>query len=509
MLAYRGVDKRASENRDYEGYPITRIKYAFQVLEVIRVNLVEPNPTFDFIPETFREVDSAEALSHIIPYQLKRDRFAHKQNVWIEDDFICGINVGKTAWRKQTVIRGGKNVTIFNQPTNIPVDPRTFFPDPSAPTSDYWGYVFQETYLSAEQLKYMATNGGYDSAVVNSILSKGQAQDANGRKKGYCVVEFWTQETFQTFSDQGILKNSSNELLSGQIPFFCGSTIPRSRSVFGIPEVELVKEPQSLLWALDNMGLETLKYNSRPVVGFRRDRVGSAEVRANMRPGGAVPFGTPEDLQIFFQGGNAQLIFQRKSEALADIQNVTGASSYLAGSDSQQYGVNQQTATGISILEAGASKRMNHRKANLEEFYSSMVKAQIKLNAQFLPGDLELKIRSGQSYVPMTVSREDISGEFGVVPRWLNQGSNEEANLQSLSQMFNTLAPLALNGYVFPDGSKLDIRPLVEKMMDARRWNHREFFAGPDQQNDMGGPPLSVNENPPNLNSSSPASPAY
>lgn len=479
LAIYRGIDKNQKSTVDYEGYPNIRIKYAFQTLEVIRVNVVEPQPTFDFIPLSSAKASACDMLDTLIPYQLRRDNFTLKQNIWVEDDFVCGVNIAKVTWKRHQVQRAGGRVDLFNQPTADPIDPRCFYPDPNAPFASEWRYVFQEGRMSKEELEYMVDQGVYSRSAVRDMLrysNTGSGMD--DKDKGYKVWEFWTHDTVQTFSDKAILANRPNEHYGG-IPFDIGSTIPRSRCVFGVPEVDLVGDPQELLWVLDSMGLEALKYAARPVVGYRRDRVGAAELSANMRPGGAIPFQTPNDLALFFSGGGAEQIFQRKAEALADVQNVTGASSYLAGADSKQYGVNQSTATGISILEASASKRMRHRMMNLEQFYNNIVRKFIKLDADFLPDQTQLAIRRGREFKRLNVRRQEIAGDFEAIPVWLSQSTNEEAQLQSLQALFNTLLPLAMQGYVFPNGEQINLQPMIEEMAALRRKDPRQYFTTP------------------------------
>jgi hypothetical protein len=160
----------------------------------------------------------------------------------------------------------------------------------------------------------------------------------------------------------------------------------------------------------------------------------------------------------------ATITLQAEELLKGDLQNIMGGLPYGSGVNSSP--IDQETATGVSIITSIAQRIIQARKQHYLWAYASLGKQFIQLYQQYLREDRVVRIvgaAGAQAY--KTISPLDIQGDYDVMidvtsDSLLRQERRSEA--QSLLQVAVQAAPIFAQS-----GAPLNLRTFMEKTLDA------------------------------------------
>lgn len=472
-----------------------RVPWVWQQVETIKPRIIDPDPIFEFLPVEHGDIDHSRGLNRLIRQQLNADRFNMKQSSFAEDGMVKGFAVGKVIWLseiqtmkerpKPTImdrLMGNKpeprerKVIVTNRPTIVYVDPYDFVWDPAATNDQNWRYVFHRSWLTMADLKQRQKMGLYKN--VSSIEGeqwsaeateerslKESIEEAKAKRSGkYAVWERWSRDgTVMVMCGDTVLRDDPNPYYHGDIPFAIFRSQPTPRSIVGVSEVEKIDHLQEAIWTRDNQRIDavSLALNTMlivdPTIPNARDIV--------FQPGGKIYATLGQRVEQLKIDPMQVPGFEETQNYLGAMQQMTGASPYLAGSDPSMSGINQDTATGVSIMQEEGQKRMMIKKLEFRLFEARLAKLMVQLNHQYI-SELELQRIIGEDGAAIhRLSPEEIPMFLDVIPKGMDEAMAQSTKRQENIEMLNVLG--GLNGMSFPDNTTFSIKPTVIETIES------------------------------------------
>jgi hypothetical protein len=489
------------------------------------------------VADVIARLHRTETVGDTLSYALDRDGFAEKQRPFMQQDLIAGITVLKTFWTdeyrevtdaytKTVEVKDGMgNVidtfdTVDERTARICVrddatcevrDVRDFIWPEQAPSVEKAEWLVDRTWETYASLKRMEDDGLYEnveklkdkrgSASFKDVSEREQKLRNVQRTKDLIeVLEYWTPERVITVGNREVvLRDEPNPFWRGRMPFIVCSAMPDAFQIPGISVVEALAQLQEMLWTLQNTRLDNLQMLSNMITLIRSD-VDDPDAFP-WEPMAQWFVEDPGQVTVLpIDPTPATLTLQAEALLKGDLQNIMGGLPYSGGTDSQT--VDQQTATGVSIITSIAQRIIQARKQHYLWAWSKLGKHFLLLYQQYLDGDKIVKVLGpigAQSY--KTIDRMALQGDFDVLidvkgDSLMRQERRAEA--QSLMQMAASVAPIAaqLN-------APLNLKAYMENVLDSYDILDKERYFLPAAPPSLAPPPGS----PPGAPPSTPQSP--
>lgn len=532
--AYRGslsISSQAAKWRHKYHPP-----YAFNMIETIIGNQTEmglrisfkPAPKIGMDQQSAQQLlDQTQALEDLIRHEHRLDEMDLKQRPLFLTAAIGGRGVLKEYWNYTTgsVKRQGiQNVPIQDNYGNtmmVPtvqeieesgvihdhstaeiVDPRDFIVHESARTIDPFApggaqYVFHRCWYSKEQLKMLEASGFFQNVDELGDSRDFSSQDysdrnsqvfkVNKRKDLIEVLEYWKLQN-------GVVKRAyvgnrtvllrdveDNPFWHGTYPFIVASSMPQPFSTVGMSDIELVQEIQEMIWEIGNQRLDNTELVNNAVYLLRNDLPDPDSFE--LYPGARWSVDDPTQVEALtppYQLITATL----ETEALlkGDLQNVTQSAPFAGGTQTST--VDQNTATGASIVMNAAQQSLQMKKYQIQQALRQEAQMRLKNCQQFITDErlVHLVGPSGAN-VFRSIDPLDIQGDFiaeleAIGESDMRQERRAEANmvLQQFQQMYT-------NSYI--SGTPIDLHQVI--LWWARQWgieDEANAFFEPQQQPD-------------------------
>lgn len=462
--SYRGVLTRGAETADnwkHHYHP----KYCFNLIETVVSSTVEMGLRFTARPaprpnmaldEAMHMLVQAETVECVLRHEHRIDEMDFKQRPLFLTGAIGGTGVGKEYWnytegsvRRQGVkdvpVHGPDGEVLMHVPTVTEivetdvlrdhstfevVDPRDFILHESARNLQPWEpggaqHLFHRCWYSMEQLKGWE-RAGFIKNVDDLVESRDFNDEHEDREKAVFninrtkdlieVLEYWKFEDGQVWRALIGQRNVVLRALEpspfwhGGYPFILSSSMPYPFSPRGTSDVELIEELQAALWEIQNQTLDNIELINNFITLIRSDVKDPDAFEAY--PGARWPV---EDitqvsmLQPPYQLANVTA--ERESLIKGDLQNVTSASPFASGSDTQT--VENKTATGASIVMNAAQQRMIAKKYQAQQGLRQEANMRLKNCQQFITDDRLLhEVGEDGRMTFRDTSPLDIQGEF-------------------------------------------------------------------------------------------------
>jgi hypothetical protein len=527
-LAYRGLTQKAEPQRVEETDMAVQnaedawrseitTPYVLQTCEGMLATMLEPNPSFDVKPrpqpdepidEVVARLSAVTAVDDTLRYALDRDQFATKQRDFMQQDLIAGISVLKTSWKteRRTVTRLGATSIVVSDSQGVPyasvpshqevqvedaivwddaccevVDVRDFFWPAQASRIDKAEYLIHRTwesfdslkrkekdgeYQNVDQLKTAASSTSQASVATTADLTKREMRTRNqDRTRNLIeVLEYWTPERVITVGNRTVLlADRPNPLWNGRLPFVVCAAMPDAFQVAGLSVVEALAQLQEMLWTLQNQRLDVVRMLANLITVIRSDvdDPESFEWAPNAQWFVEDP-GQVDTLKI--DPTVASITLQAEELLKGDLQNIMGGLPYGSGVNSSP--IDQETATGVSIITTIAQRIIQARKQHYLWAYAKVGKQFLQLYQQYLRDDRVVRIvgaQGAQAY--KTISPLDIQGDYDITidatsDSLLRQERRSEA--QALLQIAVQSQPMFAQS-----GAPLNLRAFMEKTLDA------------------------------------------
>ena len=532
--AYRALSRQtpgeAEAEEDWHSNVTT--PYVLHTCEGMLATMLEPKPVFDVKPRPLPEemMDSLSARSKVsnvledtLSYALERDHFAEKQRDFMQQDLIAGISVLKTFWaterrdvtkltsdemliydaegseldRIDTIEETTEEKILIRDDATAEVwDVRDFFWPAQAPNVGKAEYLVCRSWETFASLKRKEEQGYYknvddirksgDNAAWKRLSEREQKLRGVDRTKSLVeVLEYWTPERKVCVANRTILlDDGDNPFWNGRMPFVICSSMPDAFQIPGISVVEALAQLQEMLWTLQNQRLDVLRMLANLITLIRSD-VDDPDA-FEWAPNAQWFVEDPAQVQTLpVDAGAATITLEAEALLKGDLQNIMGGLPYASGADQQT--IDQQTATGISIITSIAQRIIQARKQHYLWAYAHMGKHFLQLYQQFLRDDRIVKItgEAGRA-VWGSISPLDIQGDFDVTidvtsDSLLRQERRAEA--QSLVQILASVQPVAS-----ASGTPLNLKAPIEALLDAYDVTDKAAYFMPQTPQGPGAP---------------------
>jgi hypothetical protein len=498
--------------------------YVLQTCEGMLATMLEPYPRFNVQPrprpeepleEVVARIAAVDAVDDTLRYALDRASFPEIQRDFMQQDMIAGVSVLKTYWdsQRRTVTQlvpdpiqmqdgYGNTVGTYQshkeqtQADTLVVDDaccevrdvRDFFWPSQAANVKTAEYLIDRTWVSYVTLKRMGAQGYYQN-VDKLAPGQGQVQSEVSKRERRLrnvdrtldlieVLEYWTPERVITVGNRTVLlKDRPNPLWNGRLPFVVCSAMPDAFQIPGLSVVEALAQLQEMLWTLQNQRLDVVRMLANLITLIRSD-VDDPEAFEWAPEAQWIVEDTAQVDTLKIDPTVANITLQAEGLLKGDLQNIMGGLPMNSGVDSQT--VDQQTATGVSIITTIAQRIIQARKQHYLWAYSHLGKDFLLLYQQYLRDDRVVAIlgpQGAKSY--RTITPLEIQGDFDVTIDVTTDSlmrQERRAEAQSLLQIAVQSAPMFAQS-----GAALNLKAFMEKALDAYDVQDKERYFMPKQ----------------------------
>ena len=547
--SYRALSDAQPDEEDWHSDITT--PYVMQTCEGMLSTMLEPSPRFNVQPrpkpdepleEVLQRLKSVDAVSDTLRYALDRDGFARKQRDFMQQDLVCGITVLKDYWdsESRTVTslvpeelmlydaaglgidsirthseQEQKDTLVRDDACSEVRDVRDFFWPSQASTVRRAEWLVDRTWESFASLKRKEKIGLYKDVdklkESNSVAQLKKLTEREQRLRGVDrtqdlveVLEYWTPERVVTVANRNVLlRDDPNPFWNGRLPFVVCAAMPDAFQIPGISVVEALAQLQEMLWTLQNQRMDAVRLLANVITIIRSD-VDDPDA-FEFAPNAQWFVEDPAQVsQLPIDPTVAQITLQAESLLKGDLQNIMGGLPMASGSDSQT--IDQQTATGVSIITTIAQRIIQSRKQHYLWAYADLGKHFLLLYQQFLRDDRVVRVlglQGSQAY--RKISPLEIQGDFDVMIDVTSDSllrQERRAESQSLLQIAAQVQPVFAQS-----GAPLNLKAFMERTLDAYDISDKERFFMPPQVGaaTAGGPPGMPP--PPGANGQAPALP--
>lgn len=475
--------------------------YALQIVELIESSLVESQPRAKVLPLQPQYEDGSKILESIINQQRNKIEYARKLRIFIKQGLVRGVTAAKIPWveewrttksRQFSKTLGGvvqkeieQKSPVFQQPGFVPIDMKDFWWEAAATSIEDAEYVFFRTY---ETLRSLKQSGIYDNLDDVSSGSAPQGYDPNKSKNRVEIIEWWRRDSNQirltvVANRRTVIRDESSPFWHGQFPFVTAAPIPQLFKIDGKGIIELIADIQAALWEMQNHRLDNTRFMSNAAV-FVDPNTENQDLR--LFPG-AILRVRPSEIQPWTPATSIiQPSVQAEEMLKGDLTNLSGAVSYLSGANDTQ--IDQTTATGISIIQNMATKRMMLMR---EQFNYALRRAGtqwISLNQQLLPQNVAIRIDGdSDKHEWKAFNASEIQGNY----EYTIEDAAESLIRQEKRAEALTKSNFFLNNYALLQqaGITLNVDRILEDVSEAFDEQGSKYFTK-NPQAPSAGPPL-------------------
>lgn len=292
---------------------------------------------------------------------------------------------------------------VHDDPTMEPIDLRDCWWPEGARTLEEADWFIQRSWLSKDAIERLVKVGVYKREDVDRMEEASEHSSGNAgmedweqelynisrTKDMFEVHEYWTGERFITVGNREVLlRDEDNPFWHKRKPFLAVQLRPELFSLMGVSDVELLKDLQEMVWSLANQRLDNLELVNNAIIMLREDIMDKDSFVWGPREQWEVP--DKDAVTMWTPDVTAAQVSMPAEQALrGDMQNVTGAMPFVGGTDS---GMDQETATGVSIVTQLAQQRVTRRRQRMIDHYSEVAEFFSELNRQFIRGEFELEV---------------------------------------------------------------------------------------------------------------------
>jgi hypothetical protein len=494
--------------------------------------------------------DGARANELLLRHQLTLDRWAEKQRPFDLQGLICGITAAKQSWayregqRRYNDFYSEPFISAFglqigtvskqremsatevlrDDPTSEVVDVRHLIFQRGAVSLERSDRITHRCFYSYEQLKRMECRHGsaghegecepgryyHDVDQLKKSHEGGISPDRFQREEDlfgerphrddYEILEQWRREgeTLRCVafsqSPKVLLADRPSpywlDHLEHPFPFVVCSGSPDLFRIPGISEAEMMAELQELLWTYGGQRLINLEHVNAAIVMLADDLEDQDLVFA---PGEQwlLPRPVEESVKMWAPDVRAaQVSLEAEALLKGDLQNITGGMPFLSGTNTSN--IDQQTATGVSIITSLAQKRLSAKRQQFVWAKGRIGEQWTALNQQYVREPRKVPVIGEGGYEAFEeIKPELLQGlylfETEITDESMNR-AERRAEAQAKFQVAMQAAPA-----MAAMGSPINARAFMEDVLDSYDVTDKEryFSAAPQPPGlpSQGAPP--------------------
>lgn len=506
-------------------------KYAHSVVETMAAGMDDDKPTLRISPTTTNpdQVAGAKCLEHLIAHQRKLLGFNAERSMFINQALRRGVSIGKVPWVYETIKTQQR---IFapqdpNAPGLIPTVSGMAHAGYSAPKETVtrqgagfvccdvidcpWDpgatrpgditHIFFKTYQTIDELERMRDLGVYSwpdgtkpqTGTAQNEVSSNQHRNTKNR---VLVIERWELRATGvwltvTAGKSLVIRDCASPLRHEKLPFVFASPSPGMFSVEGMSEVEIVMEEQAAIWELLNQSIENARYQNNATWFFDESMRGADDIVLGPGARNYVQ-GDPNQRIKQFQPVQTLQFAQPLIEMLiTEMQSVSaGANPYMSGNDSDS--INQETATGIQLIQNMAQKRVQRKKEEILAADREIGLQQIQLNQQLLPNTVVWAVEDSTSdtgYQQIAVDPAQIQGEYSYDTEEIAEDLSDQQKRQEAQNKVTTLLQIQTVAMQIPPGvlPLINFSAMIEDFTESYDDKPDRFLAAPPPTTPGGG----------------------
>lgn len=454
-------------------------------------------------------VDGAKANEDLLRHQLTLDHWAEKQRPFDLQGLICGVTAAKQSWNyregprrfqrfyDQPIINmfgmsvgsvsrredAVANDVLRDDPTSEVIDVRHLIFQRGAVSLASSDRLTHRCYYSFDQLKRLECHlgsaghegecepGKYFHDVDSLLKTSDSGQTGPGippdrfqresdlfgtspHKDDFEILEQWRRdgETLRCVSfcqnPQVLLADRQSpywfDHLDHPFPFVVCSGAPDLFRIPGISEVEMMAELQDMLWTIGGQRIANLELVNNAIVMLADDLEDQDLVFAP-REQWLLPRPVEESVKMWSPDIKAASIsLEAEGMLKGDLQNITGGMPFLSGTDTAN--VDQQTATGVSIVTSLAQKRLAAKRQQFIWAKARIGEQWTALNQQYIREERSVPVVGKEGMAAFkTIQPELLQGlymfECEISDDMLNK-QQEQASAQAKFQVAIAAAPV-------------------------------------------------------------------
>lgn len=430
------------DNRDQAAQWTSKLTppYVMQVVDTVVANLVDdrtrfmirPRPMMASPEEIRRHVEGARAHEILLGFQLDKDRFTEKLSAFTLQNAIAGFTVGKVFWNRedrQVKTLERRQVPVEDEFGSPVVDPMSGQPlvreelaevertitahdDPTFEVVRCDDFMWEEAATELQRSPWLIHRCAYTYDELARLEQEGIYQNVrllkdekyggfsddfstldeqlrgDRRFKDRCeVLEYWCREKDGTIrcitvGDRKVLLRDERELFwHGEYPFVGCSTRPDLFKVQGRSLVSAIRDIQTALWDTGNQRRDNLRLINNAIFAYRNDLIERDALEFFPGAMWPVPGDVEQAIKMFAPDPTVtQVSLSEEALLKGDLQNVTGGMPFMSGTQSQT--VDQQTATGVSIVTSLAQRMVAYQKQHLNWAVEKIGHQMVSLNQQ-------------------------------------------------------------------------------------------------------------------------------
>lgn len=475
----------SDENSDWRSRAL--FKYAWQQAQTVISELAaDDDPSFIYEPTSPAHADYAETVKAIVDYQLARDDYPMKRLMATIYAVVYGGAPLKVHWNYQESpcyemdwqgrqVR--KMMVVADQPTITLIDPRDTLVDPRARSMREARFVFHRTRQSLDELRAYKRADGSDLFKNLDQLDRtpGEIGDETGRvfdndhsaererafRKDHEIVEMWTRDRVIVVADEKVvIRDDPNPYRHGRLPFTIARVLPTLNDVWGQSLMWAVRDPQELLWTLDNANIDALKLQLDPpmaVSGNDPDLDGF-----ELKPGARLKAKDPNNSFRIIETAGVDRYTSEQA-----IRELRERLKFISGITDEIAGVSQsETATEAALNQRQSKGRIGIMLRVIDRAFAECAEMIVQLNQQYL--DLSQAVRiMGPMGEPewRHIAPREIAGMWHVRPRNSSERVVKELYRQNNLELFAAIQPMI--GAVTPDGKTINHGPIARKIVES------------------------------------------
>lgn len=521
--AYRGVLDRRSEAAQWTSKLAPA--YLFQMVETIVAGLLDDRlrfrtrarPMISNPSEIEMAIKGAQAHHNLLAYQLEIDETDEKQRPFCMQGSIAGLTVEKNFWLYKEGARRRVNYSeeeiygpfgevistvpkvreeeleevFHDRPTSEIVDVRDFIWHEAAVSLAKCPWVIHRVWMTFEELQLLEKTEDNPNGIYKNVSKLKESRDFQGEyayreqelfgtdrtKDMIEVLEYWTDDELIVVGNRNVLLRADEnpfwfDHLEHKKPFVVCSSMPDLFRIPGISEVEVVEELQEAMWTLMNQRIDNTTLVNNAIVKIRAT-VDDPDAYI-FAPGERWLVEDPTDVEIMSPDPTtAATSLQAEALLKGDMQNITGGMPFLSGTDSGT--VDQETATGVSIVTSLAQRRVAAKKQNYTNARRRKADQWVALNQQFIrePRLVEILGAEGASAFQQ-VTPNELQARVRITAEPMAESlmrQERRAEAQAVFQIMIQSAPMlqAL-------GQPVSGRAIVDHLLDAFDVQDKEKF---------------------------------
>lgn len=467
-----------------------RVKFGMQVIDQAMVNLVQGIPRAKVTARTPASEPQAKAMEKLLGYYADLDHLAESEAIIVQQALIYGISPAKTCWyyREQDAMawtpaqdpESGqliwapqkRTVVTDDRPALEPWDAYAVWWDPVARNVDSASYIVLQSWLTRDELeqrRYDEDTAGGQYKNLDLLYGSGDppnqpsstAQNQMlprplGTMRGrFEIWEVWRKTA--AGMRQTVIGNRKVLLKDGPGPYWMTSypiTISNSRPdlfrMEGVSESELVDHLQQAMWTVQNLRMEQLKMT---VMRGATVRQTAPDIASYVyRPSFMWIVGDHDDVRFQEPPPLPPEAYRETETMLSQLQYVTGITPYVSGSSGSAQGVDQNTATGVSLLTESASRLLQFKAKQIHDAtWQRTFEQWAELTKQYLRQPQAVRIVGpDNSVVWQQLGPEDVNGDFDVRIEAGDEAASRAQERSDAVALLNAFAPYVQLGVVDP-----------------------------------------------------------